>query len=143
MIFSHINLNSLRNKFEIFQEIIGNNIDVLLIPETKLGALFSSSQFIPPYRLDRMQHGGGTMLLIRQDIPSKLLNADTSISGIKNLLVEINLRSISGSYNPHLNSIQNHLVKLRKKFDFYFIVLGDFNAEITNAHMEEVYSYIN
>ena len=93
MIFSHINLNSLRNKFEIFQEIIGNNIDVSLIPEIKLGALFSSSQFIPPYRLDRMQRGGGTMLLIRQDIPSKLLNADTSISGIKNLLFEINLLS--------------------------------------------------
>ena len=128
-------------------EVIGNNI-VLLISETKLDASFPSSQFIldgftPQYRLDRTQHGGGIMLFIREDIPSKLLNADTSISGIKNLLVEINLRSISGSYNSHLNSIQNHLVKLRKKFDFYFIVLGDFNAEITNAHMEEVYSYIN
>ena len=51
------------------------------------------------------------MLFIREDIPSKLLNADTSISGIENLLDEINLRSkkwlISGSYNPHLNSVQN------------------------------------
>ena len=56
--FSHININSLRNKFEILQEVIGNNIDVLLISETKLDASFSSSQFIldgftPPYRLDR------------------------------------------------------------------------------------------
>ena len=86
------------------------------------------------------------MLFIREGIPSKLLNADTSF-GIENLLVEINLRSkkwlISGSYNPHLNSIQNHLVQLSKKFDFYsskyenFIVLGDFNAEMTNTHMEE------
>ena len=33
------------------------------------------------------------MLFTRKDIPSKLLNADTSISGIENLLVEINLRS--------------------------------------------------
>ena len=33
------------------------------------------------------------MLFIRKDIPSKLLNADTSISGIENLLVEINLCS--------------------------------------------------
>ena len=58
------------------------------------------------------------MLFIREGIPSKLLNADTSF-GIENLLAEINPRSkkwlISGSYNPHLNSIQNHLVQLSKK----------------------------
>ena len=151
LIFAHININSVRNKFEILQEVIGNNIDVLLISETKLDASFPSRQFIldgftPPYRLDRKQHGEGIMLFIREGIPSKLLNADTSF-GIENLLVEINLRSkkwlISGSYNPHLNSIQNHLVQLSKKFDFYsskyenFIVLGDFNAEMTNTHMEE------
>ena len=92
----------------------------------------------PPYRLDKTQHGGGIMLFIREEVPSKLLNADPSISGIENLLVKINLRSkkwlISGSFNPHLNSVQNHLAQQSKKFDFYsfkyehFIVLGDFNA---------------
>ena len=49
----------------MLQEVIGNNIDVLLISETKLDASFPSSQFIldrftPPYRVDRMQHGGAT-----------------------------------------------------------------------------------
>ena len=113
LIFAHINMNSLRNKFEMLQELIGNNIDVLLISETKLDASFPSSQFIrdgftPPYRLDRTQHGGGIMLFIREGIPSKLLNADNFFE-IENLLVEINRRSkkwlISGSYNLHLNSI--------------------------------------
>ena len=70
--------------------------------------LFPSSQFIPkgftpPDRLDRTQHGGGINFFIREDIPSKLLNADTSIKGTESLFVEINLRSkkwlISGSYN--------------------------------------------
>ena len=93
------------------QEVIGNNIDVLLISGTKLDASFPSSEFLldgftPPYRLDRTQHGGGIILLIREHIPFKLLNADTSSSGIENLLAEINLRSkkcfISISYNPHL-----------------------------------------
>ena len=89
------------------------------------------------------------MLFTRECIPSKLLNADTSI-GIENQLVQINLRSkkwlISGSYDPHLNSIQNHLVQLSKKCDFYFskyenfIVLGDFNKELTNTHIEEFWS---
>ena len=81
----------------MLQEVIGNNIDVLLISETKLDASFPSSQFIldgftPPYRLDRTQHGGGIMLFIREGIPSKLLNADNFFE-IENLLVEINRRS--------------------------------------------------
>ena len=95
LIFGHISISSLRNKFEILQEVIGNNIDVLLISETKLDASFPSSQFIldgltTPYRLDRTQYEGGIVLFMREGIPSKLLNADTSI-GIENLLVEINL----------------------------------------------------
>ena len=46
LIFAHNNINSLRNKFEMVQEVIGNNIDVLLISETVLDASFPSSQFI-------------------------------------------------------------------------------------------------
>ena len=61
----------------MLQEVIGNNIDVLLISETKLDPSFPSSKFTldgftPPYRLDRMQHGRGIMLFIREDIPPKL-----------------------------------------------------------------------
>ena len=134
----------------MLQEVTGNNIDVLLISETKLDASFPSSQLIlngstPPYRLDRTQHGGGIMLFVREDMPSNLLKADTSISGIENSLVENLLRSkkelISGSYNPDLNSIQNHLAQLSRKFHFYssknenVIVLDDFNAEMTNTHI--------
>ena len=121
-------MNSLRNKFERLQEVIRNNMDVLLISEKKLDASFPSGQFIlhgftPPYRLDRAQHGGDIIVFIWQGIPSKILNADTSINGIEDPLVEINLRSkkwlISGSYNPHLNSIQNHLVQLSKKISTF------------------------
>ena len=41
------------------------------------------------------------------------------------------------------------MAQLSKKFDFYsskyenFIVLGDFNAEMTNTHMEEFFSVYN
>ena len=42
----------------MLHEVIGNNIDVLLISETKLGASFPLRQlilngFTPPYRLER------------------------------------------------------------------------------------------
>ena len=44
LIFTYININSLRNKFEMLQEVIGNNVDVLLISETKLDPSFPSGQ---------------------------------------------------------------------------------------------------
>ena len=58
LIFAHINLNSLRKKFEMSQEVIGNKIHVLLLSETKLNASFLSCPFIldgftSPYRLDK------------------------------------------------------------------------------------------
>ena len=74
------------------QEVTGISTDVLLISETKLNTLFPSNQFILdgfalPYRLDRTQHGRSIMLFIRKHIPSKLLHADTCVSGIENVLV--------------------------------------------------------
>ena len=74
LIFAHININSLRDKFEILQEVIRSSTDVLLISEMKLDASFPSSQlildgFTPPYRLDRTQHRQGIMSFIREDIP--------------------------------------------------------------------------
>ena len=46
------------------------------------------------------------------------------------------------SYNPNVGLIQNHTVNLSKNLDFYSskyenIVIGDFNAEMTNNHLEE------
>ena len=76
----------------MLQEVIGNNVDVLLISETKLDPSFPSGQLIldgftpPTWWLDRTQHGGGIMIFTRENISSKLLNADTSISGIEKLI---------------------------------------------------------
>ena len=80
----------------MLKEVIGNKIDILLISETKLDT-FPLSQFIlegftPPYRLDRTEHGGGLLLFIREDIPSKLLINVNPSGNIQNIFVEINLR---------------------------------------------------
>ena len=65
-----------------------------MISETKIGSSFPSVQFhlegyTTPYRLDINANGGGILLYIREDIPSKLLNTDLSIEGF---FVEIRLR---------------------------------------------------
>ena len=132
----------------MLREVMGNKVDIQLISEIELDDTFPLGQFIlegftPPFRLDRMEHDGGLMLFIRKDIHSKLLPNVKPSGNIKNIFVEINLRSkkwlISGSYNL----IQNHTAKLSKNLDFYsskyenFIVIDDFNAEMTNSYLEE------
>ena len=63
------------------RRIIGNNIDIFLISETKLNATFPESQFLidgffPPYRKDRTDKGGGLLIYVRDHIPSRQLNAE-------------------------------------------------------------------
>ena len=93
------------------------------------------------------------MLFVREDIPSKLLPNISPSGNIENIFVEINLRSkkwlISGSYNPNVGLIQNHTVSLSKNLDFWsskyenFIVIDDFNVEMTNNYFEEFYPSYN
>ena len=63
IIIAHLNINSIRNKFDALKTMIAGNIDILLISETKLDESFPPSQFTvtgyrPPFRLDRTDDGG-------------------------------------------------------------------------------------
>ena len=90
VIIGTLNINSLPPKFEQLMLIIGNCIDILVIQETKLDPSFPDEQFVingytQPYRLDRNRNGGGVIIYVREDIPSKKL--DKHIEG---LFVEVN-----------------------------------------------------
>ena len=94
LILGHLNINSVRNKFEAL--IIDNNIDLLLISETKLDDSFPTAQlqmkgFSVPYRYDRNGKSGGLLLYIREDIQSKLLISQSKCN-IETLSVAVNLR---------------------------------------------------
>ena len=142
----HNFINSLRNKFESLQHVINKSIDVLLISETKIDSSFPSAQFHlegyeTPYRLDR--NGGGILLYIREDIPSKLLNTNLSI---ERFFAEIRLRKkkwlFCRSYNPKKNLIANHLHCTGRNLDSQpgqyenFILTRDFNVEPNDATMK-------
>ena len=75
IIVSHINVNSIRNKFDALMTGIQNKVDILLIFETKLGSLrqFSFEGFTLPYRFDRNGFGGCLLAYVREDIPSRLV----------------------------------------------------------------------
>ena len=42
----HLNTKSLPNNFDQLKMIIGNNVDILIITETKIDLSFPNSQFI-------------------------------------------------------------------------------------------------
>ena len=89
------------------QKITGN-VDNLMIFETKLKNSFPDGQFLiegynKPYIIDCNCHGGGIMLYVTADIPSKYLSTDTL--PMKGFYVEINLHKkkclLCCSYKPN------------------------------------------
>ena len=116
IILGQLNINSIRNKFDFLAQQVKGNIDILMISETKLDESFPVGQFLidgysVPFRFDRNGNGGGILLYIREDIPSKLLSIYQDIEGFS---VEINLSGnkkwlLSCSYNPNKVQISNHL----------------------------------
>ena len=64
LIIGNLNINSYAGKFDQFRTIIKNNLDIVVITETKLDDSYPDSQFYidgfsKPYRMDRNKHGGG------------------------------------------------------------------------------------
>ena len=134
---AQLSINSLRNKYDSLVQMLQNNLDILLIAETKIGSLFPAAQFkiedYITYSLDRNANGGGILPYIRDDIPSTLLNSDMSI-GI--FYIEINIRIkkwlLVCMYSPNTNLISNNLKEIVDNyFSNYgnFILIGDLNSE--------------
>ena len=91
LIFGYLNINSLRNKFDLFSGQVKGSIDILMVSETKLDDSFPEAQFLieGPFRFDRNINGSEIMLYVREDIPTKLLSHD--FPDVESFFVEINL----------------------------------------------------
>ena len=118
MIFGKININSIRNKLDLFMNSINNEIHILMISETKTGNSFSVSQvtmtgYSIPFRLNRTSHGGEILLFVRQDIPCKIIKTDCD-ADFKGIFVEINLRKKKWL---HKGNIANHMKNIWKTLD--------------------------
>ena len=126
MVFGHLNINSLRTKFDFLCEQIEGAIDVFMISESKLDDSFPHGQFLidgfhTPFRYDRNKNGGGILLYVRQDIPAKTLSHD--FPSAESFFVDIILHKkkwrINCSYNPNKNNIKNHLEIISKVLDAF------------------------
>ena len=146
LIIGNLNINSIANKFDQLKTIIPGYIDILVIVETKLDVSFPESQFLiegysTPYRLDRNRNGGGVMIYVREDIPSKKLMKQNLPDDIEGLFIEINLRKckwlLFGSYHPPSQPDQYYFDNIGRALDIYnkfynkSLLVGDFNAEET------------
>ena len=144
IVIANLNINSIANKFDQLKTIINNHLDILVLVETKLDDTFPISQFIiqgfsKPYRLDRNRRGGGLLIYVRQDIPSKKLIKHTFPHDIEGLCIEINLRKckwfLCGTYHPPSQSDKYYFENMGKVIDLYngvydkMLLVGDFNAE--------------
>ena len=152
LVIGHININSLRNKFESLKILIKGNIDLLVITESKLDESFPTQQFAIdgftlPYRCDRNEKGGGVIIYVREDIPCRELTTLPSSSNIEGIFLEINLRKskwfVFGGYNHNKLNIDSFLGTLGPNLDHFlpkfdnFLLLGDFNSETHELSMRE------
>ena len=133
VIIDHININSVRNKFEPPKQMINDKINILLVSEAKLDYRFPVGQFCidgysNPYRLDRTSHGVGILLYIGEDIPSNMLKFEQLQSNFEGFFDEIILRKknwlLSCLYYPNRK-------KYCKACEKYRIGLDQLNAMIT------------
>ena len=85
--FCYLNINSVRNKFTDFQEIINGNVDVVSIAETEIDASFPPAQFAlegyhSPYRLDISRGSGGILVYVKSSILSRRLSCENLCDSI-------------------------------------------------------------
>ena len=155
IIIAHLNINSLRNKFEDLKSLVKDKVDFLCITETKLDKSFPEGQFTmsgykAPIRLDRDKSGGGLMIYIRADIPAKTLEHMPFHRDNEGTFIEINLRNnkwlLFCGYNPkkermseYVSNFSSRLNKHRGHYD-NIIILGDFNCDY-NMKENKLYEF--
>ena len=128
IIMAHININSLRNKFDMLTNSVSEYIDILMISETKLDdtfphALYHLKDFSNPYRLDRNSHDSGILVYVRDNIPSNLVKLDQKFENFDGFFIELELSKknkwlLNYSYNPHKahkGSTKQHLSNISRR----------------------------
>ena len=97
LIVGQLKINSVVRKLDQLKVLLVNNIDILVITETKIDSSFPNAQFrtdgfSAPFRLDRNRFGGRVIFSVREDIPCKQLTKHILPGNIEGIFVEINFR---------------------------------------------------
>ena len=141
VIIGTLNINSLTSKFDEFKLVVSGIFDIL-ITEEKLDKTFTTSQFYiedfsMPYRLDRNRNGGGIIIYVREDIPTKILIKHNLPEYIEGIFLEINFRKSKWLLCGICHSPQNDQYffdNIYKALDIYcsydkIVLAGDLNVQ--------------
>ena len=142
--FSFLNIKSVRNKLKNISSLISENVDILIVTETKLDTSFPTAQFLIPgfhhsFRLDINRQSGGLLVYVKGSIPARVLTSFSTPADTQIIVFEINLRKekwlFVGIYKPPSLKSQYFLDTLSDLLDFYSnhydnkVILGDFNLK--------------
>ena len=151
-IIAHLNINFLDPKFEPLRDMIKDNVDILLVSETKIDDSYPEGRFFiegykEPIRLDRNKNGGGLLFFVHDDLECKEIKSHKLTKKTEGIFLKLTIRNtkwlIMGGYNPKKENIKNFLDQVGKELDRFlpnyenFLLLGDFNSEMCEEHMKE------
>ena len=150
ILIGHLNMNSVRNKFEAVEELMQNKVDICFLSETKIDETFPNQQFaLSNYKLfrrDRNKNGGGIICYINDNIPSKIVDVEFSEEDCEMILIEFSIKTRKwlciGLYKPpsqnenyFLNNLSLVMNRLTCKYE-NLILIGDFNMTVENKNLE-------
>ena len=107
IILGHLNINTLRNKFESIADVIQGTFDIFLLSEIKIDESVPDKQFrlnnYKIFRKDRNRYGGWIMFYLNKSITCKSLT--TKIDNLtETIFPEVNVQSSKwlfvGCYKP-------------------------------------------
>ena len=148
-IIGHLNINSIRNKFDTLDNIV-KAFDIFLISELKFDNTFPISQFTiggyKVFRRDRNRFGGGLILYINENIPCKPLSNHPMFSDLELMAFELHQSKrkwlFLGIYKPLSQNDIEFLRRISLILDYYlpkyenFVVIGDFNLSVEQSYQK-------
>ena len=97
IIFSYLNINSVRNKFKNMSSLISENVEILIVAETKLDSSFPTAQFLipgfhQPFQLGINRQSCSLLVYVKGSIPARVLTSFSTPADTQIIVFEINLR---------------------------------------------------
>ena len=129
LIIGNLNISSIAGKFDQLKLMVQYKVDIPVLTETKIDSSFLNQQFNIEgfcllYRLDRNKHGGGVLVYIREDIPSKISKKTFLPDDIEGIFIELNLRKykclLCATYHPPNQKHDYFFNHLGKAIDVYY-----------------------
>ena len=149
----HLNVNSLRIKFESLNELIKDTFDIFLVTESKLDSSFPDSQFSIPgcriVRKDQNRNGGGILFYINEGIPFKVIKSKQLPGNLEILKLEIILDKMKillmELYKPPSFNEKHFLFDLNNAYNFFctafqnITLIGKFTIIPENKKLKDFY----